>query len=122
MTDVSRFAKKAAESRSNPRYLPGHTVHSDDCMSEWGENARGIMTPETVAANHRLHMGDVYSGLVLIGPAKVGARLHIPLGDPARGVSETVCGKANRPSWLLVHVGTQPNVCPQCEARFWGNN
>lgn len=122
MDDVTRFTNKAAESRANPKYSPNHTNHSADCMSEWGENARGVMTEETIAANHRLHMGDVYAQMVLIGPPKQGARLHIPLGEPARGVERTLCGKPNHHSWLLIHVGTQPIVCPECEARFWGNS
>lgn len=121
MDDVSRFANKAAESRANPKYSPNHTVHSPDCMSEWGENARGVMTPETVAANHRLHMGDVYSTMVLIGSPRVGTRLHIPAQDPTRGVTSVLCGKDNRPSWILVHVGTGPNICPKCESVFWGS-
>lgn len=41
------------------KYEPGHTVHGDDCMSDWSENLRRGMTPETIAANHRLHMHDV---------------------------------------------------------------
>ena len=33
-------------------------VHTEDCMSEWAEGRRAIMTPETVEANHRLHLAD----------------------------------------------------------------
>lgn len=36
-----------------------HEEHTDDCMSDWSEARRGGMTSDTVAANHRLHMGDV---------------------------------------------------------------
>lgn len=36
-----------------------HEEHTDDCMDEWGEQRRDIMTPQTVEANHRLHMGHV---------------------------------------------------------------
>jgi hypothetical protein len=34
-----------------------HT-HTADCMSEWAEARRDLMTPQTIAANHRLHMSD----------------------------------------------------------------
>lgn len=36
-----------------------HDVHTDDCLSEWSERSRDIMSPQTVEANHRLHMGHV---------------------------------------------------------------
>lgn len=57
MDDVTRFTQ--ALRTGVKKYTDGHTEHTDDCMSPWGENARPIMTTETVAANHRLHMGDV---------------------------------------------------------------
>jgi hypothetical protein len=43
------------------KYEPNHTEHTDDCMSEWGEARRYTLplTPETIAANHVLHMRDV---------------------------------------------------------------
>lgn len=45
---------------ANPlKYAPEHTEHGDDCMSEWAELRRYAFTPETIAANHRLHMADV---------------------------------------------------------------
>jgi hypothetical protein len=37
-----------------------HTVHTDDCMSDWGERGRDLMTPLTIACNHRLHLADVF--------------------------------------------------------------
>jgi hypothetical protein len=48
------------------RYAPGHTEHTDDCMSEWAENAHaamvagrsGGMDPQTIEMNHRSHMHD----------------------------------------------------------------
>lgn len=59
VSDADRFAAASRASRENPKYKPGHRRHTADCMSEWAENARGIMTPETIVENHRLHMGDV---------------------------------------------------------------
>lgn len=43
------------------KYEPGHSEHTDDCMSEWSE-ARRYTLPldeQTIAANHMLHMWDV---------------------------------------------------------------
>ena len=34
-------------------------AHTTDCMSEWAESRRHLMTQDTIAANHRLHMQDV---------------------------------------------------------------
>lgn len=36
-----------------------HVDHTADCMSDWAEAGRDRMTPGTVEANHRLHMGHV---------------------------------------------------------------
>lgn len=47
-----------AYDNGRPKYLPGHTEHTDDCMSEWAEAGRSIMTEQTIAANHVLHMAD----------------------------------------------------------------
>lgn len=38
----------------------GHQ-HTADCMDDWAERHRDIMTPATVAANHRLHMGEAWN-------------------------------------------------------------
>ena len=41
------------------KYADGHTEHTEDCMSPWGERRRDLpFTPETIAANHKLHMFD----------------------------------------------------------------
>lgn len=39
---------------------PNH-VHTADCMDGWAEARRDIMTPQTIAANHRLHMGEAWN-------------------------------------------------------------
>lgn len=43
-----------------------HTVHTADCMSEWGENARRVMTPQTIACNHRLHLADHFEFVCML--------------------------------------------------------
>lgn len=58
MDDATRFTLKLRE-LTEKKYLDGHAEHTEDCMSPWAEARRVIMTPETVAANHRLHMWDV---------------------------------------------------------------
>lgn len=66
MTDIGPHAWSERVNRHGSgreiegRVVPGHTEHTDDCMSEWGENARHVMTPETIACNHRLHLADHY--------------------------------------------------------------
>lgn len=57
MDDLTRFTKSIGEDAK--KYADGHTEHTDDCMSPWSEARRKIMTPETIAANHQLHMSDV---------------------------------------------------------------
>lgn len=97
MDDVTRFVHKIQESRSNKKYADGHTEHTDDCMSPWGEESRGIMTPETVVANHRLHMGDV-AALSFTEPRPLadtrikqeGGKGLVHVWTPGR---ETLCGK-----------------------------
>lgn len=58
-TDLERFAQKIKDRAENKKYADGHTEHTDDCMCPWSETRRDIMTPQTVAANHGLHMADV---------------------------------------------------------------
>lgn len=79
MNDADRIRAKLRESTNGPKYAPGHTEHTDDCMSPWGENARGVMTPETIAANHVLHMADpVYVDPQIVGCPTCGANAKRP--------------------------------------------
>jgi hypothetical protein len=56
---LHRFAEQAIRTRSGGAPPgPGHRVHTDDCMSDWAERGRAMMTAATIAANHRLHMSD----------------------------------------------------------------
>lgn len=59
MDDSTRFLQKIRESTANKKHEDGHAEHTDDCMSPWAEERRGILTPQTVAVNHQLHMADV---------------------------------------------------------------
>lgn len=43
-----------------PEFEYGEDGHTADCMSEWAEARRHLMTPLTIACNHRLHLADHY--------------------------------------------------------------
>lgn len=57
--DTTRFLQKIRESTANKKYADGHTEHTEDCMSPWAEERRGILTRQTLAMNHELHMADL---------------------------------------------------------------
>lgn len=93
--DVTRFTRAIREQVK--RYADGHTEHTDDCMSEWAEGRRDIMTPETVAANHRLHMGMDVERTV-----RHSIRCHS-------------CGFVGTLEWHREDEETWLAVCPECD-------
>jgi hypothetical protein len=78
------------------KYKDGHTLHTDDCMSEWGEARRYTLplTPETIAANHALHMHDV--------------------NHPRHGLHCQVCGFRGEVTWNRQDSETFTVDCPDC--------
>jgi hypothetical protein len=47
--------------RTQAKYAPGHTEHTADCMGEWAEGRRALMSEQTIACNHRLHLSDHFA-------------------------------------------------------------
>lgn len=84
------------------KYQPEHTEHTDDCMSEWAESKRHYMSPETIAANHRLHVHDVGIHTDCPPSCEIGAMWDEAVSYDDRLAAFDIKRKANR--------------CPSCNA------
>ena len=59
--ETKHLSVSADEVRAIRDLLTTDHEHTADCMDRWAELRRDIMTPATVAANHRLHMGPAWN-------------------------------------------------------------
>jgi hypothetical protein len=81
------------------KYTDGHAVHTEDCMSSWAEHRRDIMTPDTVAANHRLHMADVE----LLAGHESHDTVWAVAGAPGTG-KELYCNTCRESLWSDIRI------------------
>lgn len=86
-------ARAFAQAESN-LYSPRRTLAADKLpMSDWAEDRRDLMSPQTIAQNHALHVAEAVCTLrealataVELGHHETGQPTRYPLKDAARAL------------------------------------